>query len=410
MLLSSLSRLIFISVVALAASAGGAQTRLDPANSFGTGFAVTANGHVLTSYHVVKGGKDIRVFMPERQTRALATLVGFDEKADFALLKIDAQTDPLKITQFSTVPIGIEIFSLGFPQPSIQGQSLKITSGIINSLEGWRGDKSSFQFSAPTQRGNSGGPILTADGGVVGLIQGKLGLATGQLVNKATDIPQNVNFASNSQRIAEFLSSHAVPFGTQSFRVDPVPRAHEVYAGAKNSVFSIEVVGTKAAGAQPDTALSMEVRLLLERLDPDDQARLLGAIQAGFQRVLITNKEVVMINRAVEESSIASQWARPLGLLKPSEVALGTILSFDGPKEHPNGFTYRSVVLAAGFDCDSERLRVVYREYKDQSFGGGKTQLKLLRSPNATEDGSRDLRSAALRSTLRAELCKRNAQ
>lgn len=404
-----LLRFTLASVLALVATAGGAQTRLNPANSFGTGFAVTSTGHVLTSYHVVKGGKDIRVFMPERQTRALATLVGFDEKADFALLKIDVKTEPLKITQFSSVPVGIEVFSLGFPQPTIQGQSLKITSGIINSLEGWRGDKGSFQFSAPTQRGNSGGPVMTADGGVVGLIQGKLGLSD-QLINKATDIPQNVNFASNGQRIAEFLSSHAVPFSTQSFQMDPVPRAHEVYARAKNSVFSIEVVGTKGAGAPSDNALSMEVRLLLERLAPDDQARLLGAIQAGFQRVLITNREVVMINRAVEESSIASQWARPLGLLKVSEVALGTILSFDAPKEHPNGFAYRSVVLAAGFDCESERLRVVYREYKDQSFGGGKTQLKLLRSANAKDEGSRELRSAALRSALMSELCMRVPQ
>lgn len=406
MLVLCLLRFTLASVLALVATAGGAQTRLNPANSFGTGFAVTSTGHVLTSYHVVKGGKDIRVFMPERQTRALATLVGFDEKTDFALLKIDVKTEPLKITQFSSVPVGIEVFSLGFPQPTIQGQSLKITSGIINSLEGLRGDKGSFQFSAPTQRGNSGGPVMTADGGVVGLIQGKLGLSD-QLINKATDIPQNVNFASNGQRIAEFLSSHAVPFSTQSFQMDPVPRAHEVYAGAKNSVFSIEVVGAQGAGAPSDNALSMEVRLLLERLAPDDQARLLGAIQAGFQRVLITNKEVVMINRAVEESSIASQWARPLGLLKVSEVALGTILSFNAPKEHPNGFAYRSVVLAAGFDCESERLRVVYREYKDQSFGGGKTQLKLLRSANAKDEGSRELRSGALRSALMSELCMR---
>ena len=77
---------------------------------------------------------------------------------------------------------------------------MKITSGILNSREGLKGDKGSFQFSASIQRGNSGGPVLLLDGGVIGLIQGKLGIVSAA-VGQLTEVPQNVNFATNSQRL-----------------------------------------------------------------------------------------------------------------------------------------------------------------------------------------------------------------
>ena len=379
-----------------------------PAQSFGTGFAVTKGGHVLTSYHVVKGARDIRVFMPERESRHTATLVAFDERADFALLKVDIATEPLKVSDFSTVPVGIEVFSLGFPQPSIQGRSLKITSGILNSLEGWKGDKGSFQFSAPTQRGNSGGPVLTADGSVLGLIQGKLGVSTRPIERKSADIPQNVNFASNSRRISEFLSSHAVPYQSQAVQPNLVPRAHEVYTAAKASVYAIEVVAgdTREEGrASGRSELSTEVRLLLERLDRDDQVRLLGAIKFGFDSVVVSGRDVLMIGKNVTKDDPSSQWSEATRLLENSEAAFGTILSFPDPRIHPKGFSYRSVLLIAGFNCESNRLRVVYREYKEYAFGGGRTLAKLIRTKGDPEAQSRELQSITLRRALRGELC-----
>ena len=384
------------------------QAQPDPLQSFGTGFAVTDTGHVLTSYHVVTGARDIHVYMPERDSRHAATLIAYDERADFALLKIDVPTEPLRISDLSTVPVGIEVFSLGFPQPSIQGRSLKITSGILNSMEGWRGDKGSFQFSAPTQRGNSGGPVLTADGSVLGLIQGKLGLNVAPISRRPADIPQNVNFASNSQRISEFLASHAVPYQSQSIQPDLVPRAHEVYARAKSSVYAIEAVGgkgqAKGDGRRPE--LSTEVRLLLERLDREDQARLLGAIQFGFEGVVLAGREVLMLNKNITKEDPRSQWNAATRLIEDSEVAFASILSFAETKSHPQGFVYRSVMIIAGFDCETDRLSVVYREYKEHAFGGGRTQAKLIRSKKEAGQGqSRELRSEPLRKALRGDLC-----
>lgn len=402
-LMGGLSFLLLLSLVCPVASA-----QLPSARSFGTGFAVTNSGHVLTSYHVVKGARDIRVFMPERESRYGATLVAFDERADFALLKVDVSTQRLKISDFSTVPVGIEVFSLGFPQPSIQGRSLKITSGILNSLEGWRGDKGSFQFSAPTQRGNSGGPVLTADGSVLGLIQGKLGVPARPGETKSADIPQNVNFASNSRRIGEFLSSHAVPYQSQAVQPDLVPRAHEVYSGAKASVYAIEVVGGDSLGGEGSSArseLPTEVRLLLERLDRDDQARLLGGIKFGFETVVVSGRDVLMINKNVSKDDPTSQWIAATRLLEDAEAAFGTILSFPDPRNHQRGFSYRSVLLIAGYNCESDRLRVVYREYKEHAFGGGRTLAKLIRAKSDAQAQSRELQSTTLRRALRGDLC-----
>ena len=68
-----------------------------------------------------------------------------------------------------TVPIGLEALAIGFPQPRVQGASRKITQGIVN---GYRNNDSNqtdqgwLQISAEVSQGNSGGPVLAADGTV----------------------------------------------------------------------------------------------------------------------------------------------------------------------------------------------------------------------------------------------------
>ena len=81
-----------------------------------------------------------------------------------------------------TAAMGEDVFTMGFPNPELQGMNPKLTKGSINSLTGLKDDLRLYQVSVPVQPGNSGGPLLDAETafGISG------------------SLPQNVNYAVKS--------------------------------------------------------------------------------------------------------------------------------------------------------------------------------------------------------------------
>jgi S1-C subfamily serine protease len=160
-------------------------------SSSGSGFAVTSIGHVITNAHVVDGAQKISVRIGDKLVAA--KLVAIDQQNDLAVLKVDGTTLPLKIGETDSVRLGDEITVGGFPNPEMQGTSLKLTRGVISGMKGAHDDVRHYQIDAAIQPGNSGGPLLSAGRSVVGVVNARLNdsavvLATGS-------IPQNVNYA-----------------------------------------------------------------------------------------------------------------------------------------------------------------------------------------------------------------------
>lgn len=172
-------------------------------NAVGTGFFVSAEGHLVTANHVLKGRNFVFVRLQTGGRWRLAQVIRASADDDLALLKINTSSTPLPLARWRGVPIGLEVYVLGFPQPSMQGNGLKITAGIVNGefTEGRRSRL--FQLSAEIQKGNSGGPVLSPDGLVVGVVQSKLDAMS--IANKTNDLPQNVNFAAKSEVLERFL-------------------------------------------------------------------------------------------------------------------------------------------------------------------------------------------------------------
>ncbi len=170
----------------------------------GTGFAVTSIGHVVTNAHVVDGAQKISVRVGEKLVDA--KLVAIDHQNDLAVLKLDAATLPLKIGAGDPVSLGDEVSVGGFPNPSIQGSSLKLTRGVISGMKGIQDDIRHYQIDAAIQPGNSGGPLLRSSSrSVVGVVNARLNdsavaLATGSL-------PQNVNYAIKVDYLMPLLRS-----------------------------------------------------------------------------------------------------------------------------------------------------------------------------------------------------------
>jgi S1-C subfamily serine protease len=169
----------------------------------GTGFFVTDDGCLLTSYHVVEDAA--RVAIRTKAGTFAATLVKADKANDVALLKVTGNFPALPVASSRGVKLGESIFTIGFPNIELQGFAPKLTKGDISSLTGPQDDPRYFQISTPVQPGNSGGALVDDRGNVVGVVSAKLDAATALAASGA--LPENVNYAIKSSFLLSFLES-----------------------------------------------------------------------------------------------------------------------------------------------------------------------------------------------------------
>jgi serine protease Do len=135
----------------------------------GSGFIIDPSGYIATNKHVVDGAISVFVVTAEG-VRYAARVVGMPDKADMALLRIDAGHD-LPFVQFGDsdkMLVGDKVFAIGSPF----GFDSTVTSGIISALH--RDIMESpfddyLQTDAAINHGNSGGPLFNEEGFVIGM-------------------------------------------------------------------------------------------------------------------------------------------------------------------------------------------------------------------------------------------------
>lgn len=211
------------------------------ADSSGTGFFISSDGLIATNFHVIEGGQSITITRFNGR-QSIATPLITDKANDIAVLQVhEGSTEAfLPVRHSSTVQLGADLLTIGFPLTSIQGIEPKVTSGILSSLSGMRDDPTRFQISVPVQPGNSGGPLIAKDGSVVGIVTSKLN-AMG--VVKATgDIPQNVNFAVKSSYLVELFGTRLIDSRVKAnFKAGPTLSTEDIVRRALNAVVLINV-------------------------------------------------------------------------------------------------------------------------------------------------------------------------
>jgi S1-C subfamily serine protease len=157
---------------------------------------------LITADHVVRGIHKVRIKTNDKFFDA--KVVKTDQKIDLALLKIEGNSfTALALAGAKGPELGADVFTIGFPNPDVQGFEAKYTDGKISSLAGLHDDPSTFQISVPVQPGNSGGPLLNRYGAVDGVVVAGLN-DVAMLVDSGT-VPQNVNYAIKASSLREFL-------------------------------------------------------------------------------------------------------------------------------------------------------------------------------------------------------------
>ena len=140
-----------------------------------------------------------------------AALISTNIPSDLALLKLGSfDGDPAKFASSSIVQMGAELVVYGFPLTSVLSTQGNFTNGIVSAMSGLNDDLTQFQMTAPVQPGNSGGPVLSRSGQVIGVV-----VATADQdffrSQRGTDA-QNINFAIHSAISMRFLDTNNVRY------------------------------------------------------------------------------------------------------------------------------------------------------------------------------------------------------
>jgi S1-C subfamily serine protease len=141
------------------------------ASAASASWLVTPDGYALTNSHVVAGTAGIEATLADGRT-LLADVVGEDPATDLALLRLPADGLPCAaLGDSNALRVGDLVLAVGSPY----GLSFTVTSGIVSALgrtlpggDG-RTIEGVIQTDAPLNPGNSGGPLLDADGAVAGI-------------------------------------------------------------------------------------------------------------------------------------------------------------------------------------------------------------------------------------------------
>jgi S1-C subfamily serine protease len=181
----------------------------------GTGFVISASGHIVTNHHVIHGCVgDIKGNLTG-EAGATLRVVNSDQSNDLALLQGPAASFKAyaKIRD-RAIHSGDSVVAIGFPYHGLLTSDFTVTTGIVSSLSGMLNDTRFLQISAAVQPGNSGGPLLDTSGDIVGMVAGKLDAL--KIARYTGTIPENINFAIKTGAIRDFLDNSVVPYETSA--------------------------------------------------------------------------------------------------------------------------------------------------------------------------------------------------
>ena len=167
---------------------------------WGSGFLVDSDGHIVTNYHVVAGGDEYIVRLSDG-TEVPAVRLGVSQADDLAVMKVDPSVieniDPLTLADSSKVAPGQMAIAIGSPFREFNSIGVGVVSGINRGHTSilHRPIPDMIQTDVPLNPGNSGGPLLNADGEVIG-------------------INTSIRIEGGSRRVEDFRVGFAVPSNT----------------------------------------------------------------------------------------------------------------------------------------------------------------------------------------------------
>ncbi len=201
----------------------------------GSGFIITDDGYILTNYHVIEDSDSIKVSTYDGDSYD-ATLIGYDESNDIAVLKIDAEgLSPVVLGDSDNLNVGDSVVAIGNPLGEL---TFSLTAGVVSALDRQVTLSSNvtmdlIQTDCAINSGNSGGPLFNLYGEVIGITNAKYSSSGSEA---SID---NIGFAIPINNILDIVTSIiekgyiAKPYiGVSVLTVDEETQAYGLPAGA----------------------------------------------------------------------------------------------------------------------------------------------------------------------------------
>jgi S1-C subfamily serine protease len=211
--------------------------------ALGSGFVIDKEGHIVTNYHVVQGASRVEVSFSNQDT-VKARVVGTDPSTDLAVLEVGVPAKaltPLSLANSDAVRVGDPVVAIGNPF----GLERTVTAGIVSALQREVRSPNNYtidhviQTDAPINSGNSGGPLIDAQGRVIGVnSQIETGNGGGGNVGIGFAVPSNTVKSIVSQLLVDghvdraFLGVTLQDVGGGVARVLRLPAGKGVLVGA----------------------------------------------------------------------------------------------------------------------------------------------------------------------------------
>jgi serine protease Do len=174
----------------------GDRLRSQPQQASGSGVIISEDGYIVTNNHVIDGADDITVSLSNRRSFK-AKMIGVDPSSDLAVIKIEAKGLPFILYGNSDeVKVGQWVLAIGYPL----NLETTVTAGIVSAkgrtleINRRKSDtplESFIQTDAAVNPGNSGGPLISTDGKLIG-INSAIASPTGSYAGYSFTIPVNI--------------------------------------------------------------------------------------------------------------------------------------------------------------------------------------------------------------------------
>src|ERR1700723_3593966 len=354
-----------------------------PSGALGSGFVIRADGLIVTNRHVVNGALTIHVHLPDGRD-VPAKLLGADAVTDIALLKVNAgNLAALRLGSSQSVSVGDPVIAIG--NPFGLGQS--VSAGIISARGRTLEDDPYIDFlqtDAAINHGNSGGPLMSPEGIVVGITSaifspsgGSVGLGFAIPAETVTSVIAQLESKGRVERgylgisaqeptpiLAKALGMKT-PTGALITSVDPAGPAlgaftpGDVLLAIGSTKVSFKTLGKLTARLPPDALVTMtrlragkseSIALKVGRLpDPPSDPALNGDQDTWVPGLNLgvanTTEQIRKAIKAIDEPSglIVTQ-LRPTGAGALAGLRVGDLITHVGTKQEVDARDMFSVV------------------------------------------------------------------
>ena len=167
----------------------------------GTGFFVSAVGHIVTNNHVIDGCDLVKTSFNGNQINS--KVLSVDKANDLAILKTEIKPNYIYSVSDEDVELLEDIIIAGYPLGKQISAAIKTSKGSVTALAGFQDNYSEFQTDAALNSGNSGGPIMNQKGNVVGVAVAAFGKTEGV---------ESFNFGIKSSTLRTFAKANGINF------------------------------------------------------------------------------------------------------------------------------------------------------------------------------------------------------